>query len=100
MCSRSTSSPVVWSIWASTITIAQMPVSRTARPGCSGGNDASCSRMSGDALNSTQSVPSALTVMDDCVRAVPCSVPSRSRRQLLQLQFHWGKPPPAPDPRT
>src|SRR5262249_22540107 len=28
------------------------------------------------------------------------SVPARSPEQLRQLQFHWGKPPPAADPRT
>ena len=80
--------------------MAQIPVSRTARPGCSGGNDASCCRMSGDALKSTQSTPLPLTVIDDCVRACPRRVPSRSRRQLRQLQFHWGNPPPAADPST
>jgi hypothetical protein len=25
---------------------------------------------------------------------------ARARRQFSQLQFHWGKPPPAADPRT
>src|SRR5712692_873597 len=34
-----------------------------------------------------------------CVRAVPRSLPSRSRRQFAQAQFHWGKPPPAAEPR-
>jgi hypothetical protein len=26
--------------------------------------------------------------------------PSRTARQFGQLQFHWGKPPPAADPST
>ena len=56
--------------------------------------------MSGDALKSTQSTPLPLTVIDDWVRARPLRVPSRSRRQLRQLQFHWGNPPPAADPST
>src|SRR5713226_4472286 len=34
-----------------------------------------------------------------CVRAVPRSLPSRSRRQFAHAQFHWGKPPPAAEPR-
>src|SRR6267378_4209245 len=34
-----------------------------------------------------------------CVRAAPRSAPSRSRRQFAHAQFHWGKPPPAAEPR-
>jgi hypothetical protein len=37
--------------------------------------------------------------MDDWVRALAFRLPSRKPAQLAQLQFHWGKPPPAADPR-
>jgi hypothetical protein len=38
--------------------------------------------------------------MEDCVRGWQESEPSRAPRQFGQLQFHWGKPPPAADPST
>jgi hypothetical protein len=38
--------------------------------------------------------------MDDWVRARVCKVPARTPLQFGQLQFHWGKPPPAADPST
>jgi hypothetical protein len=38
--------------------------------------------------------------MDDCVRGRQGREPSRTARQFGQLQFHWGKPPPAADPST
>ena len=38
--------------------------------------------------------------MEDCVRLRVCNVPARYPLQLGQLQFHWGKPPPAADPST
>ena len=38
--------------------------------------------------------------MEDWVRARPCNVPDLKPLQLGQLQFHWGKPPPAADPST
>src|SRR2546428_5574729 len=38
--------------------------------------------------------------MDDCVRGRHCREPSRAARQLGQLQFHCGNPPPAAEPRT
>jgi hypothetical protein len=57
--------------------------------------------MSGEALKSTPSTPSSLrTKMDDCVRALARNVPLRSPAHCRQLQFHWGKPPPAAEPRT
>ena len=51
--------------------------------------------MSGEALNSTQSMPLPLTAMEDCVRAWARMVPLRSPSQFGQLQFHCGNPPPA-----
>jgi len=60
--------------------------------------------MSGEALTSTHSVLlavlSAVTAIDDCVRARARIVPLRTPAQLPQLQFHCGKPPPAADPST
>ncbi|MNG11193.1 hypothetical protein D3C84_947130 [compost metagenome] len=55
--------------------------------------------MSGEALHNTQSLPLALMAMDDWVRGWARSLPLRTPRQLRQLQFHWGKPPPAAEPR-
>jgi hypothetical protein len=43
--------------------------------------------------------PSALTASEDWVRAENPGAPARTARQLAQLQFHCGKPPPAPEPR-
>src|SRR5690554_4033977 len=75
-------------------------VSRTSRAGCSAGKSSICFLISGDALNRIQSEPLALTAIDDCVRGLALIVPSLTPRQFAQLQFHWGKPPPAPDPNT
>jgi hypothetical protein len=41
----------------------------------------------------------ALTASEDCVRALKPGSPARTARQLAQLQFHCGKPPPAPEPK-
>ena len=98
--SRSISRPVTWSICASISSTAAMPLSRMARPGCRAGVRWIWVRMSGEALTSSQSVPSALSAMDDCVRGVARTVPRRTPSQLGQLQFHCGKPPPAEEPRT
>ncbi len=76
-----------------------MALSRIARPGCRSGFDCSCARTSGEAFTSTHEV-SAATAMEDWVRALARSVPARYPLQLGQLQFHWGKPPPAADPST
>jgi hypothetical protein len=57
--------------------------------------------MSGDAFTNTQEcklLPQ--TAIEDCVRARACRVPARNPAQFGQLQFHWGKPPPAADPST
>jgi hypothetical protein len=59
----------------------------------------SCVRMSGEALNNTQSSPSP-TAIDDWVRACARIAPWRRQAQLRQLQFHCGKPPPAAAPST
>jgi hypothetical protein len=42
----------------------------------------------------------AETASEDCVLATAFGSLARARRQFSQLQFHWGKPPPAADPRT
>lgn len=56
--------------------------------------------ISGEALHNTQFLPSSLIAIDDCVRAEVCIVPLRTPAQFGQLQFHWGKPPPAAEPKT
>src|SRR3989344_1913918 len=98
--SRSIRRPVVWSICASISTMPTMPVSRMARAGCNAGNSCTCLSTSGEALNSTQLTPSPLTQIEDWVRRLALMVPLRMPSQLWQLQFHWGKPPPAPEPKT
>src|SRR5690606_28058339 len=79
--------------------IAPIAVSRGLRAGCRAGKASSCARMSGEALQRIQSTPLSLMAMDDWVRAWPRKVPARRPAQLVQLQFHWGKPPPAAEPR-
>ena len=75
-------------------------VSRTPCRGCNAGWAAICRCRSGEELHRTQRPPSLETAIEDCVRAIACSDPSRWPRQLRQLQFHCGKPPPAADPST
>jgi hypothetical protein len=75
-----------------------MPLSRKVRAGCKAGVARIWLRISGEALTSTQSSPFSLTAIDDCVRLVARMLPLRTPRQLKQLQFHCGKPPPAAEP--
>src|SRR5215469_15454117 len=57
--------------------------------------------MSGEALTSAQDPSvSPVTAIEDCVLGWARTVPARTPAQLRQLQFHWGKPPPAADPST
>src|SRR5262245_1823944 len=76
-------------------------LSRIARPGCSTGCERSCKSTSGEAFTSAQlvSLPPE-TTMEDWVRARARNAPRRRPAQLGQLQFHWGKPPPAAEPST
>jgi len=55
---------------------------------------------SGEALINTQSGEPSPTMMEDWVRGVALMVPARNPAQLVQLQFHCGKPPPAAEPKT
>jgi hypothetical protein len=75
-----------------------MPVSRIARAGCNAGVARIWLKISGDALNRIQFTLSAETAIDDWVRGTARIVPFRAPLQLKQLQFHWGKPPPAAAP--
>jgi hypothetical protein len=59
-----------------------------ALPGCRVGKDSSWARISGEALNSTQSSPFALIAMEDWVRGVALMDLERTPWQLWQLQFH------------
>src|SRR5262245_39201808 len=68
--------------------------------GASSGVAASCWRRSGEALSSTQRLPSRLTASEDCVRALRPGLPARTSAQLRQLQLTCGNPPPAAEPRT
>ena len=76
-------------------------VAQRARPAAASGFACSCARMSGEALTSTQarrSLPQ--TAIEDWVRGRARTRALRTPAQLGQLQFHWGKPPPAADPST
>src|SRR5882757_3356337 len=84
--------------------IAARALSRILRPGCRSGFARNCAKISGEAFTSTHESPPVtspqVTAMEDWVRAWARKVPVRYPLQLGQLQFHWGKPPPAADPRT
>src|ERR1700730_2853443 len=58
-----------------------------------------CVLKSGEAPTRNQTWESGEKAIWVCVRGRPCRVPFLRRQQLLQLQFHCGKPPPAADPR-
>src|SRR6266404_1846893 len=59
-----------------------------------------CWRRSGDALRRNQWEESEDTATWAWVRGQAFTVPLRRPLQLGQAQFHWGKPPPAAEPRT
>ncbi len=80
--------------------MALIAVSLSVRAGCNIGKAASCARRSGEVLNNTQSMPSALTAIDDWVLGTALIVLLRTPWQFGQLQFHCGKPPPAAEPKT
>jgi len=78
-----------------------MALSRVARAGWKMQLARSWAVMSGEALTSTHATSSLpATAIEDWVRALARRVPWRKPAQLRQLQFHWGKPPPAADPST
>src|SRR5205807_2985519 len=59
-----------------------------------------CWRRSGDAFRRNQCDGSELTATCACVRGRALTAPLRRPMQFGQPQFHWGKPPPAAEPRT
>ncbi len=59
-----------------------------------------CWRRSGEALRRNQLDWPDETATCACVRGRPFNVPPRRALQFGQAQFHWGKPPPAAEPRT
>ena len=65
-----------------------MPVSLIFLAGCNGGKDSICALMSGEALNSTQSSPLPLTVIEDCVLAFKLGLLALKPAQFSQLQIH------------
>jgi hypothetical protein len=69
-------------------------------PGVNAGKAATCEQRSGEALNRIQFLLSAETAIDDWVRRRLEFFEVRAARQLGQLQFHCGTPPPAAEPRT
>src|SRR5260370_20754383 len=59
-----------------------------------------CWRRSGEAFSRNQWEGSAETATCACVRGRAFKAPLRRPLQFGQPQFHWGKPPPAAEPRT
>src|SRR5216684_7354633 len=59
-----------------------------------------CWRRSGEAFSKNQCEGSEDTATCACVRGRAFKVPLRRPLQFGQQQFHWGKPPPAAEPRT
>src|SRR5687767_13757100 len=68
--------------------------------GLSSGVELICWRRSGEALSRTKSLTLALTATEACVRACKPRTPLRTSAEFRPLQFHCGRPPPAPDPST
>ena len=56
-------------------------------------------RKSGDAPSRNHERPSSVSASCVWVRGLPWNVPALTARQLWQAQFHWGKAPPAAEPR-
>jgi hypothetical protein len=71
-----------------------------AAVGAKSGAERSCCRRSGDALRRNQREGTGETATCACVRGRVLPLPLRAALQFEQLQFHWGKPPPAAEPRT
>src|ERR1019366_5529000 len=95
--------PSTWSRSALVRSTPSMEVPRTwSGGGKSLGKASIWWRISGEALRRNQDLPSALTVAEDWERGDVPGRPERASRQRAQLQFHWGKPPPAavPSKRT
>ena len=68
--------------------------------GASSALPSSCWRRSGDAFRRNQVEELGETATCACVRGRRFALPWRTAEQFAQLQFHWGKPPPAAEPRT
>jgi len=66
--------------------------------GWSSSNASIWRRTSGEQLQSTHPLP-VLTAIESWVRASIPGRPLRTARQFSQPQFHWGTPPPAPEPK-
>src|SRR5579863_1725385 len=75
-------------------------VFRVPSTGANSASRRSCCRRSGEALTSSQEEEWSETANCACVRACDFSSPRRRRLQFEHAQFHWGKPPPAAEPRT
>src|ERR1700688_1493164 len=71
-----------------------------ARFGHNSGVAMSCVLRSGEALSRNQTLELVVKASWVWLRARPWNFPALTRWQLTQAQFHWGKPPPAAEPRT
>jgi hypothetical protein len=77
-----------------------MGVLRVSSRGANSESSESCCRRSGEALRSNQVDSAGEIAIWAWVRAWPFRTPRLMRSQFEHLQFHWGKPPPAAEPRT
>lgn len=100
--SRKLSSPATASTSPLVRTTASIGLERTpfSMRGRSSSAAATCSRRSGEAFSNVHATPSALAATEAWVRARNPDLPSRTLRQLAQLQFSCGNPPPAAEPKT
>ena len=70
----------------------------TEEPGCKAGRARICAGKSGEAFTRNHAPESSPTATEDWVWGG--IRPRRASRQLAQLQFHWGNPPPAAAPSS
>src|ERR1035441_5332583 len=98
--SRNRSRPSDWSTSAQVRITDVIGESRRPWRGWRQGLDSICLLRSGEAPNRCHARPSALTATWIRILALARKVLWRSRRQLSQLQFHCGNPPPAAAPST
>src|SRR6202140_4984595 len=71
-----------------------------ARFGDNSGAAMICVLRSGEALRRNQTLELVVKASWVWLRARPRNFPALTLWQLAQAQFHWGKPPPAAEPRT
>ena len=97
--SRRSSKPRTWSRSALANTTPDKGELFVPSRGCNSGVASIWERRSGDAPSKNQDFPSSLTATCAWERTLPGNLPLRTSWQFGHAQFHWGKPPPAAEPR-